>query len=295
MVKRTVTGLILIASFVGALAACYYVDHVILDLYIFLWVALGVYEMSHSFTQSGLNMHKLPVVLMLVAAYPVFYCLERYCNMGAQGLLIVFLCSSAVELAMFTLGNQEKNKLSDLMANLFVLIYPTLFIGAAWLIGYKYSSFFTILFAVFMPLGADTLAYFTGRAIGKRKLCPTISPKKTVEGAIGGIFGSMAVSVIFWALFEYLGLFPNAGYIPFISHDVAGWEWKTALIYLAIGFIGSIVAEIGDLVASRIKRELAIKDYGKIFPGHGGAMDRLDSIISGVLVLLVAFTAIYGF
>ncbi|MEG2687841.1 MAG: phosphatidate cytidylyltransferase, partial [Clostridia bacterium] len=59
------------------------------------------------------------------------------------------------------------------------------------------------------------------------------------------------------------------------------------------GFIGGIVAEIGDLVASRIKRELGIKDYGKIFPGHGGVMDRLDSIMSGVFVLFIAFTIIY--
>jgi phosphatidate cytidylyltransferase len=106
---------------------------------------------------------------------------------------------------------------------------------------------------------SDTFAYFAGRAFGKRKLCPIVSPKKTVEGSIGGILGCV-VGVIIW------------GYL----NQTINFEW-VQLIILAV--FGSMVAQIGDLSASLIKRYIGIKDYGKIMPGHGGILDRFDSIL----------------
>ena len=70
--------------------------------------------------------------------------------------------------------------------------------------------------------------------------------------------------------------------------------WKSVLIYMAIGFVGALAGQLGDLAASRIKRALGVKDFGRIFPGHGGVMDRFDSIMSGITVLTVAFLAIYA-
>ena len=125
--------------------------------------------------------------------------------------------------------------------------------------------------------------------IGGKKLCPSISPKKTVAGFVGGLFGGMLVAVIMFLLFERFELFPESGYVPFTDAT-----WKSALIYLAIGLVGALAGQLGDLAASRIKRALGIKDFGKIFPGHGGIMDRFDSIIAGVIVLLVSFSIVYG-
>lgn len=105
----------------------------------------------------------------------------------------------------------------------------------------------------------DTFAYFTGRFFGNHKLIPSISPKKTVEGAIGGIIGSIVGCVIF-AL-----LFPQSNVSLYLG--------------VVIGLLGSLVAQIGDLVASAIKRNCYIKDFGKIIPGHGGILDRFDSIL----------------
>ena len=99
----------------------------------------------------------------------------------------------------------------------------------------------------------------------------------------------MLVAVIMFLLFEQFALFPNAGYVPFTDAT-----WKSALIYLAIGLVGAVAGQLGDLAASRIKRSLGIKDFGKIFPGHGGIMDRFDSIIAGIIVLLVSFAVVYG-
>lgn len=295
MLKRTITGIVLILTLIGAFVLAYFVSPVILDVYMLEWVAMAVYEMAKCFKAAGYHIHAIPLAFILLAAYPVFYTMQLYLGLGLQGLVIVFLCAVALELAMFTLGNQERNKLKDLTSNVFIMVYPMLALSMAWLLSFKYAAIYAIVFAVMIPLAADTFAYFSGSIIGGKKLCPSISPKKTVAGAVGGLFGAVLISVVFFLLFDYFALLPKCGYVPFIAHSVEGWEWKSALIYLAIGIIGGAVAEIGDLAASRIKRELNIKDYGKIFPGHGGAMDRLDSIMSGILVLLVAFTAIYGF
>jgi phosphatidate cytidylyltransferase len=105
----------------------------------------------------------------------------------------------------------------------------------------------------------DTFAYYAGRFFGKRKLCPEVSPKKTVEGSIGGVLGG-TVGVILW----------------WIITPVKGISWYEPII---LGMVGTAVSQIGDLVASSIKRHVGIKDYGKIMPGHGGILDRFDSIL----------------
>jgi phosphatidate cytidylyltransferase len=120
----------------------------------------------------------------------------------------------------------------------------------------------------------DTFAYFSGMLFGKKKLCPEISPKKTVAGAIGGtIFGTLAGVVVFW-----------------IAKGTPVW----GLIALPV----SIVSQLGDLAASVIKRRFGVKDYGKIFPGHGGVLDRFDSVIPSSIVtaiILISSVIIYDY
>lgn len=103
----------------------------------------------------------------------------------------------------------------------------------------------------------DTFAYFSGYLFGKHKLWPEISPKKTIEGAIGGVAGSIVISALF-------------GY--FMAPDLL-------IHYIIIGFIGSIAGQAGDLIASAFKRRIGIKDFGELIPGHGGILDRFDSIL----------------
>jgi phosphatidate cytidylyltransferase len=108
----------------------------------------------------------------------------------------------------------------------------------------------------------DTFAYFTGRFFGKHKLIPEISPKKTIEGAIGGIvFTAVAFGIYFLILDKCFNYKLN----------------PIALIIL--GIVVAVISQIGDLIASAIKRQYEIKDYGFIFPGHGGVLDRFDSVM----------------
>ena len=126
----------------------------------------------------------------------------------------------------------------------------------------------------------DTMAYFTGRVLGKHKLSPEISPKKTVEGSIGGI--------VFCALSFLL--------YGFIVHKIVGVAPNYLMLFLS-GLALSVVSQIGDLAASLIKREHGVKDYGKLMPGHGGVMDRFDSIlaVAPLLLVLCGFASAFAF
>lgn len=123
---------------------------------------------------------------------------------------------------------------------------------------------FYLVMAVVSPWLADSTAYFVGSFMGKRKLCPNISPNKTVEGAVGGIIGSVLSALLAGVIFQFI-VYRNVEF--------------NYLALLVIGVYCSVVSILGDLVFSVIKRDCGIKDYGSIMPGHGGLLDRFDSVI----------------
>ena len=123
--------------------------------------------------------------------------------------------------------------------------------------------------------GSDTCAYAVGRLFGKHKLAPNLSPKKSIEGSVGGIVGSALIGVIF-------GL---------IMSNFTGKSENLIIIFAVIGGLGSVISQIGDLAASGIKRNYDIKDYGHLIPGHGGILDRYDSII--ITAPIVYFLSLY--
>ena len=291
MLKRTVTAVCLIALLIGLFALSYFVDHgnIFLDLFIWILLVGAVREMYFCMQEAGFKLFRVPLAIFLVTSYPVMYLTEHFTGQGFLGLVICFAAGVFAALVVFTFADPERNHAKDLFATVFVMVYPGFIISLAWMLVQRYSAVYAIPFAIFLPVGADTFAYWFGSMIGGKKLCPTISPKKTVAGFVGGLFGGMLVSVIMFLLFEQFTLFPRAGYVPFTDAT-----WSSALIYLAIGLVGSLAGQLGDLAASRLKRALGIKDFGKIFPGHGGIMDRFDSIMAGIIVLLVSFTIIYG-
>ncbi len=118
--------------------------------------------------------------------------------------------------------------------------------------------------------GSDIFAFFIGVAFGKHKLIPKVSPKKSVEGAVAGVFGGILTSV---GLAVVIDIF--SGYQP------SYW------VFIAMGAIGSVTSQLGDLIASLLKREHGLKDYGRLLPGHGGVMDRFDSVIATSTVVLL--------
>ena len=130
-----------------------------------------------------------------------------------------------------------------------------------------------------MPLVAafmsDAAALFTGMACGKHKLAPKASPKKTVEGAVGGLIGGVLGMIVFRIVFFFVTLQPLS----------IGW-------CMVIGLVGAFMGQLGDLSFSVIKRQCGIKDYGRLLPGHGGVLDRFDSVIFAAPVVWMIACAV---
>ncbi|MCR5706924.1 MAG: phosphatidate cytidylyltransferase [Ruminococcus sp.] len=193
--------------------------------------------------------HIITFTVTLAAAFIIFITwLAKHKDIRYEQVFFVLACMVLVPQAMTTMIRIER---TDSKNGLFLLIMA---LCGAWI--------------------ADTGAYFTGVAIGKHKLCPEISPKKTIEGFIGGI---LTTAVTYAAAFSiYYGFTP-----------------KIAVISLVMGAFCAVVGAIGDLSASMVKRQIGFKDYGKIMPGHGGLMDRFDSVLF-VLPTFYVFIAFFG-
>ncbi|MDR0879728.1 MAG: phosphatidate cytidylyltransferase [Clostridioides sp.] len=163
--------------------------------------------------------------------------------------------------ALFIIGilfilNSKKNVI-DLSVSFLGIFYIGLLMDCVSLTMDNFQKGSIYVWIIFIiAFVTDIFAYFVGSAIGKHKLIPSISPKKTVEGCLGGVIGSTVVCLIF-------------GY--FFNIDM--------IVMFLLGSIGSVIAQFGDLFASSIKRYVGIKDYGKLIPGHGGVLDRFDSVI----------------
>lgn len=151
------------------------------------------------------------------------------------------------------------------------------FISIIMLRGMK-NGFYICLIAFIAPWVTDTFAYFGGRLLGRHKLIPSVSPNKTIEGSICGmVFCSVACAVY--------------GYIMSTIVEGLPKVWYFAIL----GFLVSIVSQVGDLIFSLIKRRYGIKDYGFVFPGHGGVLDRFDSIIATAPLILIVCEALMYF
>ena len=129
---------------------------------------------------------------------------------------------------------------------------------------------------------ADTFAFVVGSIFKGKKLCPNISPNKTVSGAVGGIvFGTGASVLLYWLYtlcsdYVYTGL-------------GSGYAWAPWVIFAAIGLIASVMTEFGDLAESIIKRKVGVKDMGKLLPGHGGILDRIDGTLFASTFVYIVF------
>ncbi|RDY23900.1 phosphatidate cytidylyltransferase [Romboutsia maritimum] len=163
-----------------------------------------------------------------------------------------------------------RNNIIDIAITFFGVFYVAIFFDFIILTANNFELGKIYVWLIFViSFMTDTFAYFSGYLFGKHKLIPKISPKKTVEGSIGGIIGSTCGCILF------------------------GYIFNLDLIYMAlIGSLGSVIAQFGDLFASSIKRYVGIKDYGKLIPGHGGILDRFDSVI---LVAPFVYNAIIFF
>ncbi|RHS55649.1 phosphatidate cytidylyltransferase [Clostridium sp. OM05-9] len=215
---------------------------------------IGVMELLRIY---GLNKKELGY-----AAYgaTVFYYALLYFDLH-QFILPLIAVYMLVILAIYVL-TYPNYKDKEIMAAFFAFVYVGVMLSYVYLIRDMKHGLILVLLIFVSSWGNDTCAYLVGRAIGKHKMSPILSPKKSIEGLIGGIVGAGILGVVFGLIYNHFMQ---------VAHSV----W----IFALIGAVCALPAVIGDLAASAIKRNNDIKDYGKLIPGHGGILDRFDSII----------------
>ncbi|WP_288868727.1 phosphatidate cytidylyltransferase [uncultured Parvimonas sp.] len=249
-INRTISGaLMLIISFI-----CIYLKGYALVGYSMAITILCLIELFRAFKLNDVFMIGFSLIFSMEMLYSI--------SISNENLVLTFFASYFLIISIYYLFF-NKMSIENLGRLLFSFIYISVPMGVFLKLGYT-----NLLWIVFLiSWGTDTFAYLFGMIFGKRKLCPSISPKKTIEGALGGIFGSL----ILLNLFNYFVL-------------------KNNIVFVTLsGIILSIVAQIGDLFASKIKREMGIKDFSNIIKGHGGFLDRFDSIVFVTPLVYIVF------
>lgn len=258
MLQRIITGVVSAAL----LLALLYIRGVAVDIAIALIALMGSYEMIKAFRQGGLRPARLPIYGMAVLMLPAFL-LKSFVG-------VYMLTMAATMLIMLEIALRRDPRWQDAAASLNVLVSVlaplTMLFPMIRMEPELRGVLMTLLIFVIALLG-DTFAYFIGVLFGRHKMAPAISPKKTWEGSIAGLLGSTGGAL----LLGYIG----SRFIPLPP------LWQFAVL----GFFGGVAGQLGDLGASLIKRFCGIKDFGSIFPGHGGMLDRLDSIIFVIYVV----------
>ena len=245
MKTRVISGLVMIP-----LLAILYFGGYVLTAACFLIGIMGVREFYNGFHAMGVK----PNYGIAVAAAAALYIINIFGEKSEWYMLWFF---GVVLVSMLYLFNIEHRKLEDAMAPITGIFYVVFFSFHVTLVDQAGPYGLMLWLIVITAFGTDIMAYFSGYLLGKHKLCPHISPKKTIEGSVGGVLGSVILS----------GLF--------------GWFFLPDLLIhcLVIGVLGGIVSQFGDLTASIFKRKMGIKDYGHLIPGHGGILDRFDSVL----------------
>ncbi|HIV97568.1 MAG TPA: phosphatidate cytidylyltransferase [Candidatus Agathobaculum stercoravium] len=266
MKARVIFG---VAGFIAVLLALYVFPSIVLEIAVAALCLFATYEVLGP-TRLVHNRLELLLCLLVSLGLAVGHFTVLPVSMSAvvQGLIFVLLVGSfAIELKF-----HDSMNVSQVSWGFFgALVVPYLMLSLLRIFQMDFqpvgnTDFQVGQFIVLLPLlaawGADTCALFAGMLFGKHKLAPVVSPKKTVEGAVGGVVGGAVLVLLAVLVMNAL-----------MGLDMPVWA------ALVLGGAGAVLGEIGDLSFSIIKRQTGIKDYGHIFPGHGGVLDRFDSVL----------------
>ncbi len=227
---------------------------------------IGFYELAKVY---GLQL-KLPGICGYIATI-VYYALIR---MDYKEYIIVFFIAYLIVLMGTYVFTFPKFKAEDLMVCFFGMFYVVLMLSYIYQVRMMQDGAYIVWLIFLCSWGCDTCAYLVGVMFGKHKMAPVLSPKKSIEGGIGGVAGAALLGFIYATIFKDKITIDNAN-----------------IIFPIVCAVGGIISQIGDLTASGIKRNHDIKDYSRLIPGHGGILDRFDSVIitAPIIYYLVTF------
>lgn len=289
---RLISGSCYIAILVVFYCLKIFVHDFCFDALIYAFALIGTFEMLRAMGERLTKAQRVSVFAYAATAIPLCAVFEDCFGTGLATVCVLTTLLATVLLSLLVFDH-EKTSVESLGVALLSAMYPTLLLCVLVLANhavcppslemYGFDSALLLLFVFVVSPCADSIAYVFGCTMKKRfpkKMAPTISPNKTVVGGIGGLVGGiLGAAVLYFVYGATVGTYANmAVMLP---------------VYLAIGLLGAATTEFGDLVESCIKRKVGVKDMGKIMPGHGGILDRIDGTLFTTLITYLVFTAIY--
>lgn len=268
-VTRLISGIVLVAI---ALLAFIFGGEILLGISVFISIA-GYLELCRAVgvkeKDKKINALEIVGIIGILAYYAVLYFFpaveEGNAAMSMGNVLYavipvigVFMLSMLLYVVCF-----PKYRSEQIMANVFNFLYAPVMLSFIYLTREQEAGKYIVWLILISSWGCDTCAYVVGMLIGKKKIFPVLSPKKSLEGCIGGVVGAGLIAALY-AIFAVENIFPDK---------------RVTIVITVICMVGAVMSQVGDLAASAIKRNHEIKDYGKLIPGHGGIMDRFDSVI----------------
>lgn len=315
MKTRFMSSIIIVAILALAFVLKGFVSPYFFDALVLFITVMSAYEMSKILTQMDKPNNQIlsvmfPPILMLFMLLCFAFDTDIgliYCIVIAVALIIIFFAVAFIWSLITKSTTLKEIRYKKLQTSLtkysfqkamntsFSFIYPTFLLMFISFINHfdqltssfpqvssfnGYLSLIALVFAFLIPIFTDTFAYLTGGIFGGKKLCPKLSPHKTISGAIGGllscVFFCVVVYFIFYSILDLRIIFNKTGFE----------FWKIIII----SFLGSILAQVGDLLESYFKRQANIKDSGHFIPGHGGMLDRCDSYVFVMPYIFLTFS-----
>lgn len=274
MLKRTITAVCALSLFIPVL---YFSDTVIFPGAMTLLALIATYEMLNCI--GAKKIYRLAIPSYFLALSPMVpYIASVSQKIDTFHFLFSLICLYLIYLLTITIFSKGTLRFEFIASVFTTIFYVVITFTSIVALRYTANGKYIYLLTFIGPWVSDTFAYFCGRLFGRHKLIPEVSPKKTVEGSIGGI------------------LFTALGFVIYgvIINTMSDSSVSPAYVSLAVtGMITAVISQIGDLAASLIKRNYGIKDYGFIFPGHGGVLDRFDSVLLTAPVLLIVSSLPY--
>ncbi|MGI6664018.1 MAG: phosphatidate cytidylyltransferase [Christensenellaceae bacterium] len=266
MLTRIVVGIGIAAVF----AALLYLQGIYILIVFLLFSLIAQYEILRTIKAGDIKTMDAPVYLFTLALYPAYH------FFAMQGVFALYVATIMSLFIIKVFANNTYDYKSIVFSG-FTLLYPQLFMLYFYQVisvGDPAVSRMMLLLTVAAASGSDIFAYFVGVLFGKHKLCPDISPNKTVEGAVGGLLGAVFLTLAVVLLF--------------------GEKQVSLYIYLIAAIFYGILSQFGDLAASITKRYFGVKDFGALLPGHGGVLDRICSLLFTIPAVWYFFQIFYG-
>jgi len=275
MLKRTITGSIYALVIVGFFLLREFVDTRLFHILTYIFTAVGTFELARMIKPYAIKGTFTTALVFGVLSVPFYVVGESFVN--GYGWAFNIGLTLALTIAFFVVSIINKSGVKKFGVSVLPFAYPNLLMLTTLLANDLENGFVALLLIFVIAPCADVMAYLIGMAYNKirkgqaKKLCPKLSPKKTVAGAIGGLVGGVLGGLLVWLIVK-----PKVNF------------FSPVLLFLGVGLIASLLTEMGDLFESGIKRKVGVKDSGKILPGHGGVLDRIDGMsFSSVFIYLV--------